>query len=192
VECNIGPNTAPETFTFSNNLWYHVDDAGWPGPDLPVGDPDNIVGQDPLFENANNDDFTLREGSPAIGSGYDVENPVLDYSGIPFLNPRSIGAYEGGIVSGVQSNNNSTITCIKVWPNPAGSFLQIDIKDIKTENLILRLYSLTGQIVLQKEFPDNDEKNPFILPLVSLPNGIYFLHIKQGRNMKTEKVVILQ
>ena len=41
VECNIGPNTAPETFTFSNNFWFHSEDSGWPGPDLPVDDENN-------------------------------------------------------------------------------------------------------------------------------------------------------
>ena len=99
VECNIGPNTAPETFTFSNNLWYHSEDSGWPGPDLPVVDEDNIVGEDPEFMDAGAEDFRLMAGSPAIGLGLDVENPTEDYTGKLFLNPRSSGAIEGGMTT---------------------------------------------------------------------------------------------
>jgi len=30
---NVGANTAPETFTFANNLWWAMDEgAGWGGP----------------------------------------------------------------------------------------------------------------------------------------------------------------
>ena len=192
VECNIGPNTAPETFTFSNNLWYHVDDANWPGPDLPVPDVDNIVGQNPLFEDEHNDDFTLHEGSPAIGSGYGVEYPALDFSGSSFLNPRSIGAFEGGMVTAANSNIDNALKDIKVWPNPAGHFLQIDVDGLKSENVTLRLQTLTGQIVNQKEFINNHGANPFTIELESFPNGLYFLQIQQGRYMKTEKVFVTQ
>ena len=192
VECNIGPNAAPETFTFSNNLWYHVDDAGWPGPDLPVADPDHIVGQDPLFVNESNDDFDLTEGSPAIGSGYALENPALDYIGASFLNPRSIGAYEGGMVTGANDPENNSAFNLKVWPNPTSRFLQIDVEGSKSEDGILRLQSLTGQILIEKKFLNNDVEIPFILPLDSFPNGIYLLHIEQGSYMKTEKVIITQ
>ncbi len=192
VECNIGPNTAPETFTFSNNLWYHTDDTGWPGPNLPVADQDNIVGQDPLFVDENNDDFDLSAGSPAIGNGYTLEYPEHDYIGTPFLDPRSIGAYEGGIFLGANDPESHTTPSVKVWPNPTGNFLNIDVIGLPSENVILRLQSLTGQIVIQKKFLTMDGDSPFILRLDSVSNGIYFLHIEQGSYVKTEKVVILQ
>jgi hypothetical protein len=192
VECNIGPNTAPETFTFSNNLWYHVDDTNWPGPDLPVTDADNIVGQDPLFADEANDDFNLLEGSPAIESGYTVENPALDYTGAFFLNPRSIGAYEGGMMTGVNDPYSQNKSTIKVWPNPAGSFLQIDVDGLKQENVIVRLQTLTGQIIIQKEFMNHHGAIPFTIELESFPSGLYFLQIEQDRFRKKEKIVILQ
>jgi hypothetical protein len=50
VECNIGPNTDPQSFTFFNNLWFHSEDIFWSGPDLPVTDVDAIFGSDPLFQ----------------------------------------------------------------------------------------------------------------------------------------------
>ena len=192
VECNIGPNTAPETFTFSNNLWFHADDAGWPGPNLPVVDSDNIVGQDPLFVDDNNDDFNLQEGSPATGNGYDLENPAFDYTGTSFLTPRSIGAIEGGIVSGVQGNSKNMISGIKVWPNPADNFLQIDADGLISDYVIVRLQTLTGEILIQKELENIHGESPFIIGVESIANGLYLLNIEQGGYMKSGKVVILK
>lgn len=190
VECNIGPNTAPETFTFSNNLWFHVDDAGWPGPDLPVADSDNIVGQDPLFADQDNDDFSILEGSPAIGSGYAVTNPALDYYGYSFLNPRSIGAFEGGMFTGANNPENNSAFNLKVWPNPTNRFLQIDFEGLQPEKVIIQLQTLSGQIVIQKEFFNNQGTRPFIVELESFPNGIYFLNILQDSYITAGKVVI--
>jgi hypothetical protein len=69
-DCNIGPYTNPQSFSFSNNLWYHAQNPAWTGPELPVTDVNCIIGKNPLFNNAASDDFTLEESSPAIGKGY--------------------------------------------------------------------------------------------------------------------------
>ena len=70
IDCNIGPYTNPQSFSFSNNLWYHAQNPAWAGPDLPAKDVNSIIGKDPLFNDAASDDFTLRKGSPAVGKGY--------------------------------------------------------------------------------------------------------------------------
>jgi hypothetical protein len=44
---NVGANTAPETFTFANNLWYAHDDAGQSTPTLPVTETGAVIGMDP-------------------------------------------------------------------------------------------------------------------------------------------------
>lgn len=92
---NIGGNTRPETFIFQNNLWYNVDNGSWPGPNLPSTESGGIIGNDPQLLSPP-DDIRLRPGSPAIGRGGDVSDPVVDFLGYPFAIPRSIGAIEGG------------------------------------------------------------------------------------------------
>jgi len=69
-DCNVGPNTNPQSFSFSNNLWYHSQNPAWHGPDLPVTDVNCIVGKDPLFNDADSGDFTLKKLSPATGKGF--------------------------------------------------------------------------------------------------------------------------
>lgn len=69
-DCNVGPHTNPNSFRFSNNLWYHTQNPAWAGPYLPTPDINCIIGKDPLFNNAASDDFTLKKSSPATGKGY--------------------------------------------------------------------------------------------------------------------------
>ena len=93
--CSIGPGTAAESFTFSNNVWLHVGNRAWRGPSLPVVEAGGLVGKDPLFRNAEEGDFRIEDGSPAGGAGFGVRFPERDYAGNLFGRMRrSIGAFE--------------------------------------------------------------------------------------------------
>jgi hypothetical protein len=92
---NIGPNTAPETFIFANNLWYAHDDPAQSQPILPVSETDGVVGQDPLFQNPAGGNYHLQSASPAVGQGGVVADVVEDYDGLAYQIPPSIGAFEG-------------------------------------------------------------------------------------------------
>jgi hypothetical protein len=87
IDCNIGPNTNPQSFQFSNNLWYHSQNPAWTGPLPPVKDINSITGRDPLFNNAAAGDFSLKKGSPAAGKGYRYEEKV-PLKRDPLLNRR--------------------------------------------------------------------------------------------------------
>jgi len=95
TDCNIGAGTDGGSFQFSNNYWFHLQDAGWKGPvGLPVADADAITGSDPLFTNISIHNFTIPFNSPVAGKGYESRFPEKDYSGNLFKSPRSIGAFE--------------------------------------------------------------------------------------------------
>jgi hypothetical protein len=66
---NIGPDTAPKTFTFARNVWYCLDDPVRSRPDLPTPETGGLYGQDPLFRDAAHGDLRLRPGSPAARAG---------------------------------------------------------------------------------------------------------------------------
>ncbi|MBN2035354.1 MAG: right-handed parallel beta-helix repeat-containing protein [Chitinispirillaceae bacterium] len=103
TECNVGDNTRPETFTFSNNLWYHYEDDSWTGPRLPVTDSNSIIQQDPLFINADADTFRIPEASPAAEAGCGVSEPVSDFYGNRYADNRSIGAIEANPAASIRS-----------------------------------------------------------------------------------------
>lgn len=94
---NVGGGTAPETFTFRNNLWFSYADAGW-RPSLGSGIPAEtgaIVGMDPRLVDRAGGDFRLRDDSPAIGAaGAAAAALPPDRDGRCYAEPASLGAYE--------------------------------------------------------------------------------------------------
>jgi len=93
---NVGGNTAADTFVFSNNLWYAVDNPtnSDPGSGLPTAEADTIAGIDPLLVNPENGDYSLQPGSPAEGAGVGGSwVPAADMTGACYGAPPAIGAY---------------------------------------------------------------------------------------------------
>lgn len=94
---NVGPNTAPETFTFSHNLWYAVDDPARSAPSLPVAEDGSIVGQASSYVTASWDPyselpFAFCGGSPEQGAA--IEVPEVDgtmFGECYAAGPRDIG-----------------------------------------------------------------------------------------------------
>lgn len=94
---NVGPDTAPDTFRFGNNLWFATDDAGFVGPPLPDPIPpetDSVVEQDPGFVDLAGGDYRIPAASPANAAGRQAENAPGDYAGHCWGEPPAIGAFE--------------------------------------------------------------------------------------------------
>lgn len=94
VACSIGSGTAPESFTFSNNLWFHAGNSTWRNQQLPVPEKDGLTGKDPLFNHADREDFTIAANSPAALAGFPSQHPEKDHTGKRFQPARAIGAFE--------------------------------------------------------------------------------------------------
>ncbi len=194
VEGNIGPDTAPETFTFSNNLWFQSDDLSWEGPELPVDDVDQIINEDPLFEDADNEIFDVLLSSPAVGEGFDVVLPEKDFEGEDFITPRSIGAFESGSVTALDDpaleNEEEVNAALKILPNPASDFIVFHFPQKMKEEIGISIHSLDGkQVASHVTFLKNETY--FQLPISALHPGVYFLMIDTEFH-KFQKLVIIQ
>lgn len=174
VITNIGPNTAPQTFTFSNNLWYHLDNANWPGPDIPVAETNPIVNQNPLLTSPANDDFTIPVNSPATGNGMPLDEPEFDFLQQAFANPPSIGAIEANPVSGVSQEEDLALL---IFPNPAGQSFQLlfPASQRPAFPLSVRVSDLSGRQVFQQTIDHEAD----MLRIGYLPKGIYV--VQAGR-----------
>jgi hypothetical protein len=178
---NIGPNTAPETFNFSNNLWYNQSNPAASVPVLPVAETNQIAGEDPLFIDPNFGDFALQAGSPAIGTGLQNAGPLFDFFNNLFNSDPSRGAIEG-------DEPNSTFTQIDkifdldVYPNPSNSIVQIRAKDLQKIVLLDSYGRLITSVTLNQ---DNASLN-----MSGFQSGIYYLRVFSNEGLsKTVKVV---
>ena len=66
TDVNIGPNTLPGSFKFSNNLWYHDANASWRGPQLPVVESNGLIQRNPLLVQDGGINFGIGTSSPAF------------------------------------------------------------------------------------------------------------------------------
>jgi hypothetical protein len=103
---NIGPNTAPSTFTFSHNLWYNEANPGASQPQLPVPETAAIAGMNPWLSDPGQNQFALLSGSPAIYSGQAIAGLTYDYFGTAYHEPPSRGAVEHEMEVGVKASSH--------------------------------------------------------------------------------------
>ncbi|MEZ4951668.1 MAG: right-handed parallel beta-helix repeat-containing protein [Saprospiraceae bacterium] len=175
TEVNIGPNTEPGSFIFSNNLWFNASENNWT-PTLPVMDQNQIIA-DPMFENPDNENFNILPGSPAIGAGIFLPEPSHDFLQFPYKNPPSIGAFEGDKTVSLKENENQQIPFL-VFPNPASQILHVQSN---LSDGFFQLLNLDGKVL--KTF---DEASPFFqMDISQFSSGTYFIILK---NKKGEKI----
>ncbi|MFK7773401.1 MAG: T9SS type A sorting domain-containing protein [Saprospiraceae bacterium] len=191
TETNIGPDTRPETFTFSNNLWFNSDDPNWQGPNIPVGDPNMILNENPMFLDGNNDDFSISTSSPATGMGDSSIEPSRDFLGNNFNSPRSVGAIESNPSTSVFQLTDVSGS-INIFPNPSTSKLTVTFNVEKSSKQV-EMYIIDAQgkelfLSIIKTMNQGFHKKDFDLKLKS---GIYFFKIKIGNELFSKKVVIV-
>ncbi|MDO8367531.1 MAG: T9SS type A sorting domain-containing protein [Saprospiraceae bacterium] len=190
TETNIGPNTRPESFVFSNNLWYNIDDSNWSGPFIPVVDSNNILNADPLLFWPDQNDFSIPTHSPAAGAGLALSEPSLDFSGHGFAIPPSIGAMEANPVSALNELGEAALQHLKVYPNPASNHLWVEYELLEPTKPIVELYDLMGRrvSVLPTAWQTAGLQR-LLLPL-NLTKGIYFLRVSSGKTVAVQNILV--
>ena len=177
VVANIGPNTAPETFAFSNNLWFNVDNANWGGPSLPVAESNRVLNQNPRLTNPGNEDFSIPKNSPAAGKGMPLSDPKVDFLGQRFANPPSIGGVEANPVSSVAPGVEDAYQALSMFPNPTNGAFRLGFPETirPAFPLQVEVSDLTGRVVFRQTLTTDEA---VALP-EQLPKGLYV--VRAGR-----------
>lgn len=87
-------------------------------------------------------------------------------------------------------NMNSNATNVKVYPNPVSQQLNIVLENdgiLKGEALNLKLFNMSGSIVIKKDIPAN--QSVISLDLATLPPGEYTLLLVNSNFKFTQKVI---
>jgi len=91
---NVGPDTDPDSFEFSNNLWYASDAPDQSEPELPTPEEDGVYGEDPELVRPPGA-VGLMAGSAALGAGRALSEVRADVDGVCYGDPPAIGASAG-------------------------------------------------------------------------------------------------
>jgi hypothetical protein len=79
---------------------------------------------------------------------------------------------------------------LSVYPNPASSHLQVELQGFDSQELLLQLYNLTGQLI--QEVPLQHTGQAFIqhqMDISTVPSGLYLLKIQGENKVWTREVV---
>lgn len=87
----------------------------------------------------------------------------------------------------VGSNKGVESARIKMYPNPTGGRLTIDIDFPESNDLSVKAYNITGQIVFQSHVSGNTSD----IDISHLSSGIYFIIVESNRNKWIERVTKL-
>ncbi len=179
TETNIGPNTRPESFTFSNNLWYNIDDPFWNGPNIPVTDEDWILNEDPEFLDPQNNDFLIPISSPAAGSGIEVTQPQYDFYEMGFGSPPSIGAIEANPMTH-DFEPFSNIQSFDLFPNPGGHHLTVTYILEHSAPVQIELINQIGQRQVLMPYKKMEAGGHEFFTDITAPSGWYLVKMTAG------------
>lgn len=89
-------------------------------------------------------------------------------------------------------NNNSIIKNnysdgINIYPNPFSETIKVEIKEGQNYNCVIKIYDVFGKTVYKSE-----TKNSTFEIHLELPNGMYFLQIKNNNLIKTKKIEVIK
>ena len=129
----------------------------------------------------------------AIALTADASTLSTQAESCPLLNPAlqsdhataNASLREGGAFTEVSNQ-------VSLYPNPAVDVLHVDYYSIRKNVVQIRLFDLQGRLVLQSQSQVNEGSNNVSLPLQSLTQGMYFIHIADQENFHYKQSFLKQ
>jgi len=148
------------------------------------------IHEDPMFVNANANDFHLLEGSPCIDVGvndyayhnFDLDDNVRIWSGTDSETQIiDIGPYEYGAPTEISLIEK--ISTINVFPNPANEIININSNRINLDEIIIT--DILGKVVLTKQNPAQNQA----IDISHLKTGVYIVMLQANNVTHRKKIV---
>ena len=159
------------------------------------------------FEDADNNNFYLREDSPARNSGQDLSGlgVTFDYNFFPRnADPGySRGAFEYGsrptVITGVADFADENNFNVSIYPNPhIKGDLTFDLELSKSNNVEATLVNASGSIsipIVKSQFLQAGSHSIVIsekeVDFDSMAKGIYYVIIKAGEQSETKRILLI-
>ena len=132
----------------------------------------------------------LESGSQAIDAGDSNNIPATDQRGQAriFNLIADIGAYEYDPATSLNEFPDSHF--LPPYPNPFRETLMVPLQAPSGQNITLQLRDLTGRLLISMDITSNGSNSAYSLDLQEeMPEGIYFLIVKNGNQTFSHKVI---
>ena len=134
---------------------------------------------------------TTASGGDAIGSGGSVAYSVGQI--VYTTNTSTTGsvaqgvqqAYEISVVTGIKNETKISMSLV-VFPNPTTNFLNLQIADLKTEQLTYQLTDALGKLIIENKITESSTQ----INMNAQAEAIYFLNVlENNQTVKTFKII---
>jgi hypothetical protein len=124
----------------------------------------------PAVENASGNTYNFTDRDPVAGSNF-YRLRTVDRDGTAFYSKL------------VTLTNNKTVTGgrIKIFPNPAGAVLNVEIASTAGGEAKVQVFSLSGILMMEKQQSLSAGNNTATIGISTLRNGHYFLKITNAQ-----------
>ncbi|TAL63160.1 MAG: T9SS type A sorting domain-containing protein [Bacteroidetes bacterium] len=106
--------------------------------------------------------------------------------GFPFIsNVGGLQLLNWDLVSGIENNNVENLH-LKIFPNPVSEKLTIELPAMEDNNYIIKIIDVFGKCFYQSKILNQKS----LILNIDLPDGIYFMSVKNKRQNFTKKLII--
>ena len=157
-----------------------------------IGTDANSFISDPLFVDASNNNFALKNESPAIDAGVFL-GITSDLSGtnVPYGNGPDIGVIESDVVSdpSLITKEEDILESLNIYPNPTDGLFTITFSNPEKQSVDITIQSITGIIVLKQEYSDRKSYCKYTFDISDSPPGVYIFSIRLANSIYSKQVL---
>lgn len=123
---------------------------------------------------------------PSLVAGSEIKNQAFIY--FDYNQPVKTNEVVNQVYSITSVNNLSStnLDLITVFPNPFNSKLSIELHSQLSNNVVVRLFNATGELVFNKKM---NAVNRFDLDLSSLKSGLYLILVADEKQIFSKKII---
>lgn len=128
--------------------------------------------------------FVNNSNFPGNGDGFDVD-AVLGLQGCQDV-------LASGKFAEIADNGSDVFEdalYIETYPNPTAGMLNVSIKRITKENVVIRIADITGRIIMTQNVNSKETSIIETLNLSNLTSGVYTITVESAGNREVQKVI---
>ena len=91
-------------------------------------------------------------------------------------------------VASIGINENEIAKYFDIYPNPANNLLLVDFNEFDGRVLSIEMFDLKGRLVHSEDV--NDQRTRYVVPVVNIADGFYFLKINTDKGILTRKITV--